>query len=104
MKIAINTAEFLTREHLCNKEMWKKFVDIYREKPDGENLGWRGEYFGKMMRGAVLVYEYTRDEELYAALTDAVRDILMTSESDGRFPHILANPNLTDGIYGEENI
>ena len=84
MKMARKAAEFLTEYHLCNKEMWKRFADVYREQTDGQNMGWRGEYFGKMMRGAVLVYEYTRDESLYNAITDAVCDILTVAEDDGR--------------------
>ena len=75
---------FLQREHLMNAVQWAKFVDIYRSQPDGENQGWRGEYWGKMMRGACLVYEYTRDGELYGVLEDSVRDMLTVAEPDGR--------------------
>ena len=57
--IANDAAEFLVREHLLNREMWKKFVDQYRIQSDGKNNGWRGEYWGKMMRGAALVCCYT---------------------------------------------
>ena len=53
--LAHDTAMFLQREHLMNAEQWAKFVDIYRSQPDAENRGWRGEFWGKMMRGACLV-------------------------------------------------
>ena len=82
--VANDTALFLQREHLCNEVLWRKFVDVFREKPDSENGGWRGEFWGKMMRGAALVYEYTRDEELYRVLTESVRDLLTVAEQDGR--------------------
>jgi len=36
------------------------------------------------MRGASLVYAYTRDDGLYAVITDSVRDMLTTAEADGR--------------------
>jgi len=82
--IANDAAEFLVREHLLNREMWKKFVGQYRIQSDGKNNGWRGEYWGKMMRGAALVCSYTRDEALYAVLTESVRDMLTVAEEDGR--------------------
>ena len=82
--LANEAALFLQEYHLKNAEQWKKFVDIYRSQPDGENQGWRGEFWGKMMRGACLVYEYTRDEELYDILTGSVRDMLTVAEPDGR--------------------
>ncbi len=81
---ANEAALFLQNEHLCNAELWRKFVDIYRSQPDGKNQGWRGEYWGKMMRGAVLVYEYTEDEALYNTLTDSVYDMMSVAEADGR--------------------
>ncbi len=82
--IADSAAKFLEAEHLCNADLWKKFVDVFRTRPDGANRGWKGEYWGKMMRGAALVYKYTRDERLYVTLTESVRDMLTVIESDGR--------------------
>jgi len=82
--LAHETAGFLQKEHLCNVSLWKKFVDIYRSRTDGTNMGWRGEYWGKMMRGAALIYEYTQDETLYGVLTDSVRDLLTVADADGR--------------------
>lgn len=79
-----NTAKFLQKEQLSNPELWAKFVDVYRTHPDGANNGWRGEYWGKMMRGGALVYKYTRDSELYRILTDSVKDMISTADEDGR--------------------
>ena len=79
-----DTAVFLQKEQLTDRKLWKRFVDQFRNGIDGENRGWRGEYWGKMLRGAVLVYQYTRDEELYAVLTETVRDMLTAVEPDGR--------------------
>lgn len=69
---------------LKNRELWSKFVDVYRSRPDSQNNGWRGEYWGKMMRGGVLVYNCTEDDELYNILTDTVRDMLTVADNDGR--------------------
>ena len=89
--VAHKAALFLQKEHLCDAALWRKFVSVFREKPDGENGGWRGEYFGKMMRGAVTVYEYTRDAALYAVLTDAIRDLLTVADrfAIGTAPRVL---------------
>ncbi len=75
---------YLINDALLDKVQWKKFVDQFREQRDGTNGGWRGEYWGKMIRGAIFVYEYARDEELYEVLTETVKDLLTTAEQDGR--------------------
>ena len=82
--LANDAVNFLRKEQLCDAELWAKFVQQFRDQLDGTNEGWRGEYWGKMMRGACLVYEYSEDEELYSILTATVRDMLTVAESDGR--------------------
>ena len=81
---ADSAVRFLRREQIDHPEMWAKFVQQFRDKLDGTDRGWRGEYWGKTIRGAILIYEYTRDEELYKLLTDSVRDMLTVAEEDGR--------------------
>jgi len=76
--------DFLLREQLCNRDTWRRFVDQFRFPIDGTNNGWRGEYWGKMMRGGALVYEYSRNEKLYEVLTETVRDMLTVIDGDGR--------------------
>ena len=75
---------FFQTEQLKHPKIWEKFVDVFRSQPDTKNGGWRGEYWGKMMRGGCLVYEYSKDEELYEILTESVKDMLTTAEKDGR--------------------
>ena len=82
--IADRVAYFFQEEQLKDKILWKRFVDVFRSQPDGENAGWRGEYWGKMMRGATLVYKYTEDEALYQILTESVVDMMSVAEEDGR--------------------
>lgn len=82
--VAHKTALFFQEKQLSDTALWAKFVDLYRSQPDGENMGWRGEYWGKMMRGGALVCAYTQDAKLYKILTDSVRDMLTVAESDGR--------------------
>lgn len=75
---------FVTENQLLDVELWRRFVDQFRNPADGKNNGWRGEYWGKMMRGASLVYEYSRDAALYAVLEDTVREMLSLIGEDGR--------------------
>ncbi len=82
--LADGAARFLQKEQLSDPAQWRKFVDVYRSKPDGENQGWRGEYWGKMMRGAAMVYAYTQSEHLYKILSDTVKDMMTVMEEDGR--------------------
>jgi len=82
--LADQTVRFLESDALCDRVLWKKFVNQFREQLDGSNQGWRGEYWGKMMRGAVLAYEYSQNQELYQCLTETVLDMLTVAEEDGR--------------------
>ena len=85
--IADAAARFLASDPLIDVKNWRKFVDAYRTQIDGVNpkkIGWRGEYWGKMMRGAALVCAYTQDEELYNILTETVKDMFTVADEDGR--------------------
>lgn len=76
--------DFVKREQLLNTDLWKKFAEEYRVKQDSDDRGWRGEFWGKMMRGASLVCDATKDEELYAVLESSVREILTLPDENGR--------------------
>lgn len=76
---------FVESHQVKNTTLWKLFVKQYKIQIDSDNGGWRGEYWGKMMRGACWVYKYTLDSELYSILEDAVRDLMTAQEENGRF-------------------
>ncbi len=69
---------------LLDPENWCRFVNQFRLQPDAGDLGWRGEYWGKMMRGAAFTYSYTKNEKLYRVLSDTVEDMLTAIDSLGR--------------------
>ena len=77
--------DFTMDHQLLHPETWKKFVRVFRADSDDADLGWRGEYWGKMMRGACLIYRYNQDARLYAVLEETVRDMLSAQRADGRF-------------------
>ena len=74
--------DFLIREQYLNAELWKTFVDQYRLRQDGG--GWRGEFWGKSMRGAAMIYDVCREESLYHSMTESVKDMLTVADPDGK--------------------
>lgn len=75
---------FAERSQLLDAEMWQRFVYQFRSDADSADAAWRGEYWGKMMRGACFVYSYTQSEELYTVLTETVNDMLASADGLGR--------------------
>ncbi len=75
---------FVIKNQLMKREDWNQFIKAYLNNLDTEDEGWRGEYWGKMMRGACLTYMYSKDEELYKVLTEAVVGLLQIQDYKGR--------------------
>lgn len=83
LKNAIRQVE---KKQLMDRELWKLFVEQFRKgDADDHNQGWRCEYWGKMMRGACMVYQCAPCDKLYAVIEESVLDILTTQDSHGRF-------------------
>ncbi|MCQ2386822.1 MAG: hypothetical protein MJ078_09205, partial [Clostridia bacterium] len=51
-----DTARYIESFQLLDPTVWARFVEQYRVHSDIDDNGWRGEYWGKMMRGASFVY------------------------------------------------
>ncbi len=77
--------KYILEHQLLDVDTWALLVDQFRRKEDGKNGGWRGEYWGKMMRGASLTYRATKNEKLYSVLVDTVNDMLTVQDKLGRF-------------------
>ena len=75
--------QYIEEFQLLRIDLWKRFVQQFKEDADYD-AGWRGEYWGKMMRGACFVYAYSEDETLYQVLKDSVVDMLSTQDEYGR--------------------
>ena len=72
---------------LLDSGLWEEFVQQFRAtepKADDGDDGWRGEYWGKMMRGACFTYAYTQNQALYDLLEATVKEMLCTEEKSGR--------------------
>ena len=76
--------EYIKCEQLKDRKLWKKFVEQFRIRSDAKDAGWSGEFWGKMMRGASVVYAYDKDEELYLVIEESIRDMLSVQEPSGR--------------------
>ena len=76
--------DFINDKQLLDASLWKKFVNVFRERPDSNDFRWRGEYWGKMMRGAAICYQYEQSEELYKVLKETTIDLLSTQDELGR--------------------
>ena len=76
--------KFIEDFQLLNPSMWERFVHQFREEDADYEGGWRGEYWGKCMRGAAFVYSYTKNPELYKILEQTVRDMMESGrENEG---------------------
>lgn len=75
---------FIQEHQLLDAELWARFVRQFRTEAD-KDLGWRCEYWGKLMRGGSLIYAYTQDARLYRQLEDTLRDMLTAQDPLGRF-------------------
>ena len=89
--------DFTIEKQLLDEEKWALFVEQFRIKLDSENQGWRGEYWGKMMRGASLTYRATKNEKLYSVLVGTIRDLLSTQEKSGRISTYTVETELKGG-------
>ncbi len=77
--------DFVIANQLKDKKTWRTYIDVFTTHDDSEELWWRGEFFGKQMRGACYAYLYSQDEELYDILTWACSELLKTQDEYGRF-------------------
>ena len=76
--------DFINNKQLLDTSLWKKFVSVFKERPDSNDFRWRGEYWGKMMRGACICYQYEQNEKLYKVLRGTTIDLLSTQDELGR--------------------
>ena len=76
---------FIEGFQLMDKNYWDLFAEQFTFNADDVDDGWRCEYWGKMMRGASLVYQYTKNPQLYAILSNSVRTMLNQRPAFGRY-------------------
>ncbi len=77
------SVRYIEEFQLLRTDLWCRFVQQFKEDADYEG-GWRGEYWGKMMRGACFVYSYSQNPQLYDVLTETILDMLSAQGDNGR--------------------
>ena len=88
------SVKFIEEVQLLREDLWRRFVNQFKEEDADFEGGWRGEYWGKMMRGACFVYEYSQNPKLYQVLTDTIKDILTAEDELGRISSYAVNHEL----------
>ncbi len=77
------SVKYIERLQLLRPDLWERFVYQFRSDADNDG-GWRGEYWGKMMRGAALCYSYTKNKKLYKILAETVKEMMASADNEGR--------------------
>ncbi len=99
---------FVERNQICEVGLWQKFVNVFRlqqDADDGRWLKWRSEFWGKMMRGACMVINYTKNDDMYRIVEASVRDILTTQENNGRISGYRLDAELTSwDLWGRKYV
>ncbi len=85
------SVQFIEEVQVLREDLWRRFVNQFKEEDADFEGGWRGEYWGKMMRGACFVYEYSQNPKLYQVLTDTIKDILTAEDELGRISSYAIN-------------
>ncbi len=78
-----NAIRHIEKIQSLREDLWEVFVNQFRSPVDDDGR-WRCEYWGKMMRGACMTYQYTQNEQLYDVLSKTVRELMATQDSLGR--------------------
>lgn len=80
--------DFIENEQLLDTKLWSLLVEQFRVHSDDRDGGWRGEFWGKLMRGGCFVYSCTHNPELYKTLEATVIDVLSAQDADGRIASV----------------
>lgn len=76
--------ELVKNIQLKDKDLWEMVAEQFDSNVDDDDRGWRCEYWGKLMRGACVIYKYSHDKELYDILAYATEMLISKADSYGR--------------------
>lgn len=79
---AMGRALAMTVANRLKKVNYRKLVDPFRFRNERDNM-WRCEFWGKIVRSAILAWYGTGDSELLALIRETVDDLLSTQTPDG---------------------
>jgi len=82
LKGPLGKALDLSIENRLKKINYKQLVDPFRTRSEHDKM-WRCEFWGKIVRSAILSWYSTQDDELLAIVKETVTDLLTTQTPDG---------------------
>lgn len=74
---------YILNEQFLDENLYKLFVNQFRIHSDINN-GWRGEFWGKLVRSACSIYKTNKSKKLYSILKSTIVDLMSTQEKSGR--------------------
>ncbi len=81
LKGELGKMAILNRENFVKRANWKGLVEVFRNRQ--ETSSWRSEFWGKLIRGAILMAYTSGDQELTKLIKDSVYDIISTQDANG---------------------
>ena len=72
---------------------FSRLVEIFHLREEKDN-GWRCEFWGKVLRGAILLNSYIRDKEMEKIIDETISDMLSTQKEDGSITSYPADKQL----------
>lgn len=78
-----NALDWVTEFQLMDELLWERLEIQFGTTKDDDG-SWRGEFWGKVMRGAAFVYAATGNEELYELMESSTRRLLTYQDEWGR--------------------
>ena len=79
---ALGSAGHKVLNNYLKETSFSRLVDVFRFREEKDN-GWRCEFWGKVLRGAILLNSFVKDSEMEKIIDDTISDILSTQKEDG---------------------
>lgn len=79
---ALGNAGSLVMKNYLKETSFKDLVDVFRTRTENDN-GWRCEFWGKILRGAILLNSFVNDAEMEKIIDETIADILTTQDEKG---------------------
>lgn len=79
---ALGNAGYTVKENYLKKTNFKVLADIFKSRTEDDDL-WRCEFWGKILRGGILLNHFQKDPELERIIGETIEDLLASQTPDG---------------------
>lgn len=90
---ALGSAGNKVLNNYLKETSFSRLVEIFRLREEKDN-GWRCEFWGKVLRGAILLNRFMNDPEMEKIIDDTISDMLSTQKEDGSISSYPADKQL----------